>query len=119
MKPAWEDLVEISIYLASNYLDKPYAEDFKFQNNLITLACLLQYIELTHAMKYGDIGHVKATFLHWALVFKSVHKHKYATYLLKLMVDMEYVYPEPLKRAIHMNWLVNPIGTKDGFHGID
>jgi len=29
-KPAWEDLVEISIYLASNYLDKPDTEDLEF-----------------------------------------------------------------------------------------
>ena len=35
------------------------------------------------------------------------------------MVDMKYVYPELLKRAIHMNWLVNPMGSKDGFCGID
>ena len=96
-KPTWEDLVEISIYLASNYIDKPDADDLEFQNNLITLARLLQYIKLTHAMKHSDIGCIEATFLHWALVFKSVCKHKYATYLLKLMVDMEHVYPELLK----------------------
>jgi len=117
--PAWEDLVEISIYLALNYLDKPHADDLEFRNNSIILARLLQYIELAHAMKHGDIGRVEATFLHWALVFKSVRKHKYATYLIKLMVDMKYVYPEPLKRAIRMNWLVNPTGCKDGFRGVD
>ena len=70
-------------------------------------------------MKHGDIGPVKKTFLHWTLVFKSVRKHKYAVYLMKLMVDMKYVYLEPLKQAICMNWLVNPMGSKDGFCGID
>ena len=117
--PTWEDLVELSIYLALNYLDKPHADDLEFRNNSITLARLLQYIELTDAMKYGDIGRVEATFLHWALVFKSVRKHKYATYLIKLMVDLKHVYPEPLKRAIRMNWLVNPTGSTDGFRGVD
>lgn len=117
--PAWEDLVRISIYLALNYLDKAYEDDLEFRNNSITLARLLQYIELTHAMKHGDIGRVEATFLHWALVFKSVRKHKYAAYLIKLMVDMRHVYPEPLKQAIRMNWLVNPTGSKDGFRGVD
>ena len=95
--PAWEDLVEISLYLASNYLDKPHADDLEFQNNLITLARLLQYIKLAHAMKHGDIGRVEATFLHWAFVFKGVRKHKYAAYLIKLMVDMKHIYLEPLK----------------------
>jgi hypothetical protein len=96
-KPAWETLVDISIYLALNYLDKPHVDDLEFRNNSITLACLLQYIELAHAMKHGDIGCVEATFLHWALVLKSVCKHKYPTYLIKLMQDMRHVYPEPLK----------------------
>ena len=119
MTPAWEDLIEISMYLALNYLDKPYAEDLEFQNNLITLGYLSQYIKLVHAMKYGDIGCIKATFLDWALVFKSICKHKYAIYLIKLMVDMRHVYPEPLKRVICINWLVNPTGQKDGFRGVD
>jgi len=76
--PAWEDIVELSIYLALNYLDQVDAYDIEFRNNSIILARLLQYIKLAHAMKYGDIGRIKATFVHWALVFKSVHKHKYA-----------------------------------------
>ena len=117
--PAWDDLIEISIYLALNYLDKLGADDLEFRNNSIILAYLLQYIELAHAMKHGDIGHVEATFLHWALVFKSACKHKYATYLIKLMVDMRNIYLELLKQVIHMNWLVNPTGSKDGFCSVD
>jgi hypothetical protein len=119
MEPPWEELIEISIYLATNYLDKPHVDDLEFWNNSIMLAHLLQYIELAHVMKHGDIGHVEATFLHWTLVFKSVQKHKYATYLIKLMINLRYVYLEPLKHAIHMNWLVNPTGKRDGFRGVD
>ena len=117
--PAWDDLVKLSIYLALNYLDKPQADNLEFQNNLIMLAHLLQYIKLAHAMKHGDIGHVEATFLHWALVCKSVHKHKYAMHLIKLMIDMKHVYPELLKQTIQVNWLVNPTGSKDRFRSID
>ena len=117
--PAWEDLIDLSIYLALNYLEKPNADNLEFRNNSITLARLLKYMEVAHAMKHGDIGRVKATFLHWAFVFKSVRKHKYATYLIKLMIDMKHVYPELLKRAIRMNWLVNPMGSRDGFRGVD
>jgi hypothetical protein len=118
-KPSWDELVEISTCLVANYLDKPSHEDLEFRNNSLVLAHLIQYIELAHAMKHGDIGRVEATFLHWAFVFKSVRKHKYSAYLIKLMVDMKYIYPEPLKRIIRMNWLVNPTGRKDGFRGVD
>jgi len=41
MKPTWEELVEISVYLATKYLNKPYAEDLEFWNNSIMLACVL------------------------------------------------------------------------------
>jgi len=119
MTPAWEDLVDLSIYLALNYLEKPDADDLKFWNNSITLAHLLKYIEVAHAMKHSDIGHVEATFLHWAFMFKSIHKHKYAAYLIKLMIDMKHVYPELLKHTIWMNWLVNPMGSRDGFCSVD
>ena len=34
-------------------------------------------------------------------------------------MDMKYVYPDPLKQAIHMHWLVDPTGSKDGFRGVD
>jgi hypothetical protein len=119
MKPTWEELIEILIHLATKYFNKPHADDLKFQNNSITLTCLLQYIELAYAMKHGDIGYVEATFLHWTLVFQSVRKQKYATYLIKLMLDMKYIYLKPLKHIVHMNWLVNPTGWKDGFYSVD
>ena len=96
-KPAWTDLVEMSIFLASSYLDKLYANDQDFRNNSLILAHLIQYVELTHAIKHGDIGRVEETFLHWVFVFKAVHKHKYSVHLVKVMNNMKYVYPERLK----------------------
>ncbi|KAF8971524.1 hypothetical protein BDZ97DRAFT_1786939 [Flammula alnicola] len=115
----WADIENISLDLAKIYLDKPDCNDQEFRNNSLILARLLQYVELAHAMKHGDIGRVEATFLHWALVFKSVRKHKYAVYLIKIMNDMQYVYNERLRHAIRMNWLVNPTGKVDGFRGAD
>ncbi|KAG5650234.1 hypothetical protein H0H81_000220 [Sphagnurus paluster] len=92
--PSWDKIVELSLHLATTYLDKPDEQDKEFRNNSLILARLIQYLELAHAMKHGDIGHVEATFLHWVFVFKSVGKHKYATYLIKTMNDLRYVYPE-------------------------
>lgn len=96
-KPTWDNIIAISITLALTYIDKPAAKDQDFRNNSLILARLIQYLEITHAVKHGDIGRVEATFLHWAFVFMSVGKHKYGSHLIKVMIDMKYVYPERLK----------------------
>ncbi|KAH7906214.1 hypothetical protein BJ138DRAFT_1223402 [Hygrophoropsis aurantiaca] len=118
-KPTYTDLVRLSLVLASTYVDKPAVYDKVFRNNSLILARLIQYLEITHALKHGDIGRVEETFLHWVFVFKSTGKHKYATHLIQTMNDLKYVYPEGLKRAIRLNWLCNPTGKVDGFRAID
>jgi hypothetical protein len=96
-KPTWEQLEDISLSLAETYIDQPNSKDQDFCNNTLILGWLIQYIELTHAMKFGDIGRVENTFLHWVFVFKCVGKHKYATHLIKVMNDMKYTFPECLR----------------------
>ncbi|PSS32232.1 hypothetical protein PHLCEN_2v2001 [Hermanssonia centrifuga] len=118
-KPDWSNIIDISIRLASSYLDKPSSKDKIFRNNSLVLARLLPYVELSHAMKHGDIGRVEDTFLHWVFVFKSVGKHKYATALVKIMTDLKYVYSKRLAKAIRLNWLCNPTGKQDGFRAVD
>lgn len=95
-KPSWDKLTALSLQLVEKYLDKPQHPDALFRNNSLMLTRMLQYIELAHAMKYGDIGRVEATFLHWVFVFKAVGKHKYAAALIKVMNDLKYTYPAPL-----------------------
>ncbi|KAI0733004.1 hypothetical protein BC629DRAFT_1572982, partial [Irpex lacteus] len=116
---SWPDVVELSRDLVKNYLDQPLTGDQEFRNNTIILARLLDYVELTHAMKHGDIGRVEATFLRWVFIFKSVGKHKYATQLVKTLNDLRFVYPARLARAIRLNWLCNPTGQADGFRAVD
>ncbi|KAF9493445.1 hypothetical protein BDN71DRAFT_1508550 [Pleurotus eryngii] len=131
-KLTWDQIVELSLVLAQTYVDHEHTDNQEFRNNSLILGRLIQYVKLAHAMKHGDIGRVKATFLHWVFVFKSVGKHKYVTHLVKVMNDLRYVYPERLKyiighkrvieltlgvhrRAIRLNWLCNPTGTVDSF----
>ena len=94
--PSWEDLINLSLSLATDYVDKPSAADGLFRNNSLILARLIQYIELCHALKHGDIGRVEETFLHWVFVFKAVGKHKYATNLVKMLTDLRFVFPSSL-----------------------
>ncbi|KAI0083556.1 hypothetical protein BDY19DRAFT_1079007 [Irpex rosettiformis] len=116
---SWSDIIELSHGLVKDYLDQPLRGDQEFRNNTLILGRLLDYIELTHAMKYGDIGRVEATFLKWVFIFKSVGKHKYASQLIKTMNDLRFVYPPRLARAIRLNWLCNPTGRPDGFRAVD
>ncbi|KAI0090786.1 hypothetical protein BDY19DRAFT_1035348 [Irpex rosettiformis] len=116
---SWSDIVELSHDLVKGYLDQPLRGDQEFRNNTLILGRLLDYVELTHAMKHGDIGRVEATFLKWVFIFKSVGKHKYASQLIKTMNDLRFVYPARLARAIRLNWLCNPTGRPDGFRAID
>ncbi|KAI0683240.1 hypothetical protein BC835DRAFT_1409447 [Cytidiella melzeri] len=90
---SWLDLERMSLLLAEKYLDKLTAKD--------------------------DIGRVENMFLCWVCIFKSVGKHKYASQLVKTMLDLKFVYPERLARAIRLNWLCNPTGRHDGFRAVD
>ncbi|KAI0074535.1 hypothetical protein K474DRAFT_1601263 [Panus rudis PR-1116 ss-1] len=129
-KPSWEFIVDLSFHLARHYITDSdsksrwhasdgQVKDELFQNNSLMLARLLLYVELAHAMKHGDIGRVEATFLRWALIFKTVSKHKYSAVLIKTMNDFKYNYPPRLARAIRLNWLCNPTGRPDGFRAVD
>jgi hypothetical protein len=95
--PSWSVIVSLSEHLATAYLDQYVALDTEFRNNTLLLGRLLQYLEVCHTMKHGDIGRVEATFMPWVFVFKSVGKHKYATHIIKLVNDMNYVYPDRLR----------------------
>ncbi|TCD59776.1 hypothetical protein EIP91_011478 [Steccherinum ochraceum] len=118
-QPSWPQIVKLSIELAQTYVDKPRAEDTLFRNNSLILARLLLYMELTHALKHGDIGRVEFTFLDCIFIFKAVGKHKYAAALLNVMHLLKFRLPPRLARIFRMNWLCNPTGRPDGFRPVD
>ncbi len=94
--PTWEAIEAMSLSLVASYVDKPASQDGDFRNASLVLGRLLLYVELCHAMKHGDIGRVERTFLHWVFVFKKVGKHKYATELVRIMNELNHVYPPRL-----------------------
>ena len=93
---SWSDIEKVSLSLVKKYVDQSSAKDREFRNNTLILGRLLDYVELTHAMKHGDIGRVEETFLQWAFIFKSVGKHKYSAHLIKMSVNLQFVYPPSL-----------------------
>jgi len=62
-EPLWQEIVMLSQRLAMEYLDRDTAADTEFGNNTVILAQLLQYLEVCHAMKHGNIGRVEAMFM--------------------------------------------------------
>ena len=55
-EPSWQEIVMLSQQLAMEYLNRDTAVDTEFGNNTVILARLLQYLEVCHATKHGDIG---------------------------------------------------------------
>ena len=93
--------------------------DAQRENILLLHRYLLLYEEITHAMNYGDIGRLESVLPLWIAMFKSTGKHKYATSFSKFLNDLHWRYPEPLRRVIRYNILVNPTGKEGAFRALD
>jgi hypothetical protein len=130
--PSVELVNEISDYLASHYVagaedlnifelrQKKVEERDQQRENILQLhQYFALYEELSFAMNFGDIGRVENLFPTWIYIFKAVGKHKYATHMLKFMVDLHFVYPAPLRHAIRYNILPNPTGKEGNCRGVD
>jgi hypothetical protein len=86
--------------------------DAQRENVLLMHLYFLLYEEITHSMNYGDIARLETTFSPWIPIFKGTGKHKYASSMCKFLIDLHWRYPEPLRRAIRTNILVNPTGKE-------
>ena len=78
----------------------------------------LLYRVLARSMKLGAIGMVEDILAHWVPIFKATRKHKYASFMFEFLVRLRGLPPR-LGRAIRLNWLCNPTGSKEGFRAID
>ncbi|KAI6006038.1 hypothetical protein EDD15DRAFT_2359163 [Pisolithus albus] len=128
-KPTFTQLKDIASriahkYVATNAIErvrrKPGSQrDMQFENALVINKYMLLYEELTHAMNTGDIGRVELCIVAWILVFKATGKHKYAAYMTEFLLNVHFVYPAGLRRAVRYSMLVNPSGQRGKFRGVD
>ena len=93
--------------------------DHQYENLLIRIDYILLYEELAYSIRCGDVGRIETCLRRWIPIFRATGKHKYASHLLEFMVDVHFVYPESLRKAVRYNWLCNPTGTPMGFRGVD
>jgi hypothetical protein len=105
--------------ISSKRLSPESERDEQFENAALIQQYFLFYEELTYAMNCGDIGRLERTVSIWIPLFKATGKHKYATAMEKHLVQTHFERPEPLKRAIRYNMLVNPTGKPGKFRGVD
>ncbi|KAF9230944.1 hypothetical protein BU15DRAFT_83000 [Melanogaster broomeanus] len=109
-KPIFEDLQAMAneivhTYIATHRLQhlcmKPEKErDLQYENALLLNKYFLLYEELSYAMNCGDIGRVETSIVSWIPILKAVGKHKYATHMTNFLINVHFVYPAGLKRAV-------------------
>jgi hypothetical protein len=106
--PTWDHIKTIALavvdefipdvgQLASLHDDDPEGRDHEFENNLAFNLYAGMYEELSYAMNYGDIGRVEMCLLQWVPLFEAVGKKKYAHQTLKLVYDLNHVFPDRMR----------------------
>lgn len=76
---------------------KPSSQrDEVFENTLLKHRYFLLYLEISYAMNKGDVAQLENLFLPWITIFKSTGKNKYATQMITFILDLHYMFPEPL-----------------------
>ncbi|EGN93672.1 hypothetical protein SERLA73DRAFT_63629, partial [Serpula lacrymans var. lacrymans S7.3] len=91
-----------------------------------TLACSMLFMqdaivarELAYSISEGDIGRAYECIKIMLFTFAGSTHTKYATYLLKMICNLELECSPELKDAILSNWLVNLEGLPSKFYGGD
>lgn len=106
--PTWDHVKEIASVvvgelisnvgaLASLQEDSLENRDCEFENNFAFNLYAGMYEEITYAMNHGDIGRVEMCLLQWVPLFEAVGKKKYAHQTLKLVYELNHVFPERMR----------------------
>lgn len=106
---SWVLIEEMSHWIVKKYigttsrvcdLRNEEEQDAIFKNQILRNRDELLYLELHHAIKAGDIGWVEESFLYWVFIFKAMGKHKYAHYMIQMMLNLDELYPPELASVL-------------------
>ncbi|KAG2087739.1 hypothetical protein BD769DRAFT_1632408 [Suillus cothurnatus] len=97
-EPKWDDVVAMSHTIVWKYPSTGC--DKQFENQMLRNRDELMYIDV-----------LEASFLPWIYVFKATGKHKYASQMIKFLVNLHDI--------IRMNLLCNPSGHALVFRAVD
>jgi hypothetical protein len=106
-KPSWASIVELSEAMVKRYLPSgdfdEKRDELKTKHDIVSENVALRkqhgllYLELSHTMNYGDIGHILQLLPYWIAIFKATGKSKYSAHMIRFMTDLNHVYPPPLR----------------------
>ncbi|KAI0733681.1 hypothetical protein C8Q72DRAFT_881244 [Fomitopsis betulina] len=93
--------------------------DMVFENAVLLLRDALILRLLTDCIKCGDSDRVLLVLKVLALYYRGCGRTKYAQEVLFLIHNFKHVWPEPLRRIVLKNWLVNPTGKANAWVKVD
>ena len=80
---------------------------------------MLIHTDLYHSIKLQDVGRVCLAVYHLVFIFAATGKHKYASHMTRVLNNIAYVFPGPLREAFLTSWTINPSGKLLGGRGVD
>ncbi|KAH9915138.1 uncharacterized protein B0H18DRAFT_1042454 [Fomitopsis serialis] len=98
---------------------QPTQGDMVLENAILFLRDALIMRLLTDAVKCGDSGRLVLVLKVLALYYRGCGRNKYALEVLFLVHNLKHVWPEPLRKIIMSNWLVNPTGKANAWVEVD
>ncbi|EPS93387.1 hypothetical protein FOMPIDRAFT_1136238, partial [Fomitopsis schrenkii] len=129
-KPNYETLCTLANNMVKKYVSgkqnlfairhrKPQSRDKQYENIMLMHQYFSLYEEFSYRANAGDIGGIEALMPSWIALWKATGKHKYANFMEQFWTDVNFIFPERLRRAIRLHMLVNPTGKPHAFRGVD
>ena len=77
--------------------EEPEERDQQLKNSMGFHIYSTLYEEISYAMDHGDIGRVEMCLIAWAPLFEAAGKKKYAQHTIKLVHDLNHVFPPRMR----------------------
>ncbi|KAF9117910.1 hypothetical protein BGW39_001672 [Mortierella sp. 14UC] len=112
-------IVEAAEYLCAE-LSQPTQEYSKQRgtantNAMLFIRDMLVYLELTAAIKCGDVGRIEEVLKTITIMFQATSTKNYGNQLLRFAYDIRHTWSDVRKDAIFQSWLVNVSGKENAW----
>ncbi|KAF9935328.1 hypothetical protein BGZ65_003413 [Modicella reniformis] len=89
------------------------------KNAMLFIRDMILYLELSAAIKVGDIGRIEEVLKRITIMFQAASRKNYANELLRIHSDLHFACTPELKEAIMSAWLINTSGEPNGWKALD
>jgi len=77
--------------------ERPAERDEQLENSIGFNIYSALYKEMSYVMDHGDIGQVEMCLIAWAPLFEAAGKKKYSHHTIKLVHDLNHVFPPRMR----------------------